>query len=1309
MTGVCRRRSRPAALLGSAILLSSLLAGGLCGEWGGGQAAADEPGRLAPRDGASAEEAGGPNEESAPAAGSAEVAGKKEEEDARAARRAESRARIAALRAQHEAILAEKKARAAMTPEERRTDLRKRRAEFLKMVEEKRREMEARFPQFARPLPPSRKARPAKPDPSPAAGAAAAAQAALSEPPATSQPVVPPPAYSASESEIATRRLAILTPPDLQRAGYSDLLTMKLTERLGEHLELVERDAIEQVMGEYQLSQLFGGAKAVEERISLGRILRADVLLLLSPEASDSADGDSASSVRSLLVDTGTGARLALDAFSDAAGVDPTTDAILAQAEDMLHRYPHGVERIVGVSHFLSRCLTHAYDGYQTSCAAILSESLARRRGVAVLELEEARAIGDELAITLSDRERAGDANVLHRRVVPILVSGEFRATQTAAGAQFEITASIQRTGKTPENAGEQGLDSEGLRVFLSETLPGVVRGESPDENLFRAKGHSVDAQFAWLCAEAERFDKIGLWEQAAGLREAALLLKPDDVDVRYALIRDYEHQMARPFPLPQRAADMPAEEAIRAEYRSRIPFYKRMVAHMEYLIRNGLVTQEDVLAAGTYGALAPAKNRLPIGNIMGAACERVVPRKMRFEEYNDKHRDYFLERRFWEIAREEFAVCYETERYFLERVFPLIRRLPTNHRKEMQLLFANKRIDLLLSPQCYGHLSDSERLAHLEKALTVDMPRDAGLCVKFFARTQSRASNFRDLWRNAKQKGDDADAVVRNDPWYQFMLRLADSRREDTQFYGRAGKNEIDLTVWEEKWRQAARDFRPEAKALGLERIGQYGPVLAEKLPAIREELDSIEKEFRQLESLGRERSWLPMPGGYSVASSIRRIGTIRRTELERPVPRDDKPGMVQPVFRPGPEHWPRYQLTEPIPYMVKTLDGQHRPVIDDDWPRLHRRWEPNYRWSIDTRYYPVVCWRRCGPQMDVLFSDWAILVMKVKGLAEEIHSDKDAHYLDVRSDGENLWVVTKNKGLWIMSTSGKILRTIDPSDGLPPYDARDVLEPFAPGKALMVGAFDRPIRSWCAIIDTSNERCVNVFHEATARHVRERKLAPEPTLECGFMPKYIISHKTGEQGPTYFVVAKQDSLPPMLINGDTLEVSEPAYVSNNPTAHEWNVLNWNNMNRKRHESDCLFYSLPGDRLLVPKCRIYQEYQSNKKPPVVEIWQSPFPNLDKKIEYTTHCIGAAGGRVFPVGKWLYISGNPMIRIDPQTLAEQKVYKDPGSAKTGGSIWQSSAHYGIVVGENRNDTMQHILPFRQVKILETPEAAAVAE
>ncbi len=1282
MTRISNRRSSSSIVHTYAI--AGLFACGLAWHSGRGQASYDEPIRLALGDRAST------TEQTAPPVNDEQAAReKREEEEARAAKKARIRASLAESSAERAARRAE---RDAQTPEERR-------AAFQAKVEEMRRRMEAMRQQAESVSPPRFNRSQAKAPPT-----TNTAQPVPPEPSPTAQPVIPPPAYSADDNEIASRSLAVLTSRDLQSAGYSDLLTAMLTEQLAEYLELVERDAIEEVIGEYQISELFGGANAVEQRISLGHLLRADVLLLLSRQASEPAKGESARSIRWLMVDTRTGARLALDVLPDANGIEQTTNAILAKVNDVLHRYPHGVERIVGVSHFLSRCLTHAYDGYQTSCAAILSEALSLQRGVAVLEIEEARAIGDELAITLTEEEKTGDGNTLHRRVVPILVSGEFRVTQKGASEQFQITASIQRTSKTPESVGAASLDSAGLRTFLSETLPRRVLGEGREVGLFQASGHAVDSQFAWLCAEAERFDRIGLWEQAAGLREAALLLKPADIEVRHKVILDYRRQMMRRFPLPKRVADMPSEEEIRKEYRSRIPFYNLMVAHMEYMIRNRLIFKEDIVDGTPYTRALPMReNRLSPIDFRAAACESCIPGRLPFEEYDSNHRNSLLGKRLADIGHEEFAVCHETEKYFLEEVFPLIRDLPTEHPREASIHFASERIELLISPICYRHLSEVERFAQIEDALTRDMPRGLKLNRDFLHYIGNRVSGSPNKWREAKKEGKDPDEAVQADPWYQLLGRLSKSSRRDVQFYGKLGLALIDAELWHAKWRWACGEFQAEAREMGLEIIGQYGPVLAEKRPEFAQELAAIEQTLNELTKWSEPNDPLFERGLRMAASPLNLIERTRTHQLTKPEARPKRaPHLVRPAFRPGPQHWPRFQLTDPIPFMVKTLDGQHRPVIDDYWPRLHRRWDPNYRWSINTKYYPVVCWRKCTSRMDVLFSDWAILVMKTKGRAEEIHSDHEAHYLDVRWDGENFWVVTKNKGLWIMSTDGEILRTIGRSDGLPPYDVRVVLKPFAPGKATMVGVFDSPIRSWCAMIDTSAEHCVNVFHEATTRHDRQPLRDLTQTLQYAFMPKYIISHKTSEEGPAYFLVAREDYLPPMLINGETLEVSEPARVKRNPTAYEWDALNWNNHRWDRHVTDCPFHSLPGDRLLIPKCRIYQKYHSKERPPVVEIWQSPFQNLDKKIEYTTHCIGATGRFVLPVRKWLYVAGDPMIRIDPETLTEEKVYKDPGSVKTGGTFWQPSAHYGIVFAQNRNDKMQHILPFRQIKILEKP-------
>jgi len=716
-------------------------------------------------------------------------------------------------------------------------------------------------------------------------------------------------AEATSLEGIAPTRLAVLTCEPMQELGYGDLLIAKLSAEPSGRLQLVERELLDTIGGEFQLASLLGAENAVSQRMALGELLRADTLLLLSFVENETPDDQTAArSIRLVMVDTRTGARLTRDGLSGSTDLDKATDEVIRRVGETLRRYPNGIKQIIGVSHFLSRCLTHAYDFYQTSCAELLAQILSQQPGVAVLEIEEARAISDELAITLSEEERTGDGNMLHRRVVPILVSGEFRVTRRGASEQFQITASIQRTGKAPESVGEPSLDSEGLRIFLSETLPRRVLGEGRDEGLFRASGHSVDSQFAWLCAEAERFDKIGLWEQAAGLREAALLLKPADIEVRYKLIHDYRHQMARPFPLPKRVADMPSEEEIRKEYRSRIPFYELMVAHMEYMIRNRLILKEDIAGGTPYTRLLPMReNRLSPLAFMAAACRGCIPRKLPFEEYDSNHRSFWLGKRLADIGHEEFAVCRETEKYFLEEVFPLIRHLPTEHPREASLQFAGERIQLLLSPVCYRHLSEAERFAQLEDALTRDMPHDVKLNRHFLTYIDNHVAGCRIKWENARKEGKDPDEAVQADPWYQLLNRLSNSPRRDAQFCGKLGLALIDLDLWQTKWRRACREFRPEAKEMGLELVGQYGYILSEKRPEFAQELTAIEQILKELTEWSEPNDPLFEHGMRMAAVPLRGIERTRTNELTNPEARAERgPHLVRPIFRPGPEHWP-------------------------------------------------------------------------------------------------------------------------------------------------------------------------------------------------------------------------------------------------------------------------------------------------------------------------------------------------------------------------------------------------------------------
>jgi hypothetical protein len=140
---------------------------------------------------------------------------------------------------------------------------------------------------------------------------------------------------------------------------------------------------------------------------------------------------------------------------------------------------------------------------------------------------------------------------------------------------------------------------------------------------------------------------------------------------------------------------------------------------------------------------------------------------------------------------------------------------------------------------------------------------------------------------------------------------------------------------------------------------------------------------------------------------------------------------------------------------------------VDDPRWQGLRDRWGRAYRWSINTNWYPIVGWRKCTETLDVLWNEWAVLVMREKGVAREILSETEPRYLDVKWDGRHLWVVTQHDGLRVVSPSGQVVYRIGERDGLPPYDRGVVMHPIQPDVVFLSGSFGEHCRGWCAIVD--------------------------------------------------------------------------------------------------------------------------------------------------------------------------------------------------------------------------------------------------
>jgi len=319
----------------------------------------------------------------------------------------------------------------------------------------------------------------------------------------------------------ASGRWAILAAPEVEESGLSDLLTIELSKSV----ELVERESLQRVMREVELSQI-AAADGVGLRLRVGPQFKAERLVVLTVEKSV----QQSPYLRLVICETGQGTRLLVH-----RAIWPTND-LASMARELAEvvsnvdkRFPNGVQRILGVGPFLSKNLLHHYDYLQHSYSTLLVESLLEYPGLAVLELDEYRALGQELSLN--------GAN-LKGRLVPLLIEGEFEVAEQGVFVP-PLKARVSVTIKT---AGAEQLSFPSKRQPLTESAA-WLRQEVPPLLLQSASSQNgqigVDEQFAALISRADDFATIGLRSEAIALRESALLMK-DDFIQQLRLIGDY-------------------------------------------------------------------------------------------------------------------------------------------------------------------------------------------------------------------------------------------------------------------------------------------------------------------------------------------------------------------------------------------------------------------------------------------------------------------------------------------------------------------------------------------------------------------------------------------------------------------------------------------------------------------------------------------------------------------------------------------------------------------------------------------------
>ena len=341
-------------------------------------------------------------------------------------------------------------------------------------------------------------------------------------------------------ASLVFRRWAVLASPAARDAGVSDLLVAELAKR---KVELVEREQWDAIAREVELTKLFG-ADGAAQRLDVGQRLKADALVLLSL-----VEHDQKKFVKLVISDCRYGSRLRLDHFPFAAdGVERLVQDVVGSVEETRKRFARGVERIVAVSPFLSKNLTHEFDHLQFGFAALLGQGFSERSGVAVLEIEEARAIGEELSRANAE---------LKQRLTPLFVEGEFEvlpavrrepngdATEKAPQQlPDERTRPIRYSLRVLDGRAERAAISHTAENFLAATtwLSGPLAQQVLGPAEIRAGNRPLTSQQQrdLLFQRAKSFSQVANFAQSTALREAALLLDTDDWEQRLLLVGDY-------------------------------------------------------------------------------------------------------------------------------------------------------------------------------------------------------------------------------------------------------------------------------------------------------------------------------------------------------------------------------------------------------------------------------------------------------------------------------------------------------------------------------------------------------------------------------------------------------------------------------------------------------------------------------------------------------------------------------------------------------------------------------------------------
>ena len=515
-----------------------------------------------------------------------------------------------------------------------------------------------------------------------------------------------------------------------------------------EGMELVERDQLDQVTRELALSSALE-PRASATRLKMGQLLKADALLLLSIE------NIAGRPVLKLVVsDSQVGARLHIEQLLYHADARTALASHCAQSvAKVREQFAGGVRQVIAVSPFLSKDLLHDFDYLQVSCTRLVEVGLTSLPQVAVVEIEEAKAIGRELLLTNTP---------LKDRPTPYLVEGEYTVARgSAKGPVIQFDVSRRGVGVKQYHIRPAALTLTDAARFLVRDLPKqiVQQNDGPGEPAF------LGEQARWLTERAAAFAQIGAWQQETELLEAALLLSPDDLGLRMKLLAAYYDYVSS----YGRWLSGSSGPDFRAGLPKLIDAYLSCLKGVDYLIRNQCIDRWQATSA--------------------------VCSTPQFQFWANYHRALALGGS--DLAfRGAFQPVIDAEEKFLSEAYPLIRqlpeRLPGEREVPKQLVagWMTRTADfeaLWLQELADWLIAESDRawtLHNLDfqfRLLTQVIPDRFGTPENLWTLLHTTVQRGYDTYERASDRAVEVDSVA-------FLRQLAESKHRMASLWGRYG-----------------------------------------------------------------------------------------------------------------------------------------------------------------------------------------------------------------------------------------------------------------------------------------------------------------------------------------------------------------------------------------------------------------------------------------------------------------------------------------------------------------------------------------